>query len=134
MHEPVRINDGSAAVTGLLLGLNLPAALPNMPYMLAIVVPIIGSLFAIIVVKQLFGGIGNNFMNPALAARAFLIISFAEHMTTWPEVDTVASATILGSLKEGGVVDQSVFEAFIGTVSGSIGEVSALAILIGGYT
>ncbi len=132
MHEPVRINDGSAAVTGLLLGLNLPAALPNMPYMLAIVVPIIGSLFAIIVVKQLFGGIGNNFMNPALAARAFLIISFAEHMTTWPEVDTVASATILGSLKEGGVVDQSVFEAFIGTVSGSIGEVSALAILIGG--
>ncbi|MBN2221580.1 MAG: RnfABCDGE type electron transport complex subunit D [Vallitaleaceae bacterium] len=130
--QPNLIKDYSAVVTGLLLGLNLPASLEIAPPSVAIVVPVIGSFFAIIIVKQLFGGIGNNFMNPALAARAFLIVSFAEHMTTWPKVDTVASATILASLKEGGEVSQSVMDAFIGTVSGSIGEVSALAILIGG--
>ncbi len=132
MNEPSHIQDGSAAVTGLLIGLNLPAVLPELPYLQAIFVPIIGSFFAIIVVKQLFGGIGHNFMNPALAGRAFLIVSFAPYMSTWPTVDTTSSATVLGALKSGAVVEQSVFEAFIGTVSGSIGEISALALIIGG--
>jgi electron transport complex protein RnfD len=148
----VRISDYSAAVTGLLLGLNLPAALPQLPnaangttmvsFLVPFAVPILGSMFAIIVVKQLFGGIGNNFMNPALAARAFLIVSFADHMTTWPKVtpvfaklssaDAVSGATVLGMIKEGYDITPSVLDTFIGTVSGSIGEISALAILIGG--
>jgi len=146
----VRINDYSAAVTGLLLGLNLPAMLPVLPnaadeitlvsFFVPFAVPILGSMFAIIVVKQLFGGIGNNFMNPALGARAFLIVSFADHMTTWPAirpvfapvVDTVSSATILGLLKSGEAVQPSVLDAFVGTISGSIGEISALALIIGG--
>ncbi len=126
------INDYSAAVTGLLLGLNLPAFLPKLPYLMGIAVPVIGSFFAIIVIKQLFGGLGYNFMNPALGARVFLLVSFAQHMTTWPQVDAVSSATVLGALKEGGEVTQTVLDTFLGTVSGSIGEVSALAILIGG--
>lgn len=148
----VMIHDYSAAVTGLLLGLNLPAALPILPnavdgttmvsFLVPFAVPILGSLFAIIVVKQLFGGIGNNFMNPALGARAFLIVSFADHMTTWPIVtpvfakimgaDAVSGATVLGMLKEGYEIQPSVLDTFIGTVSGSIGEISALALLIGG--
>lgn len=154
----VRINDYSAAVTGLLLGLNLPAMLPVLPnaaeeitlvsFFVPFAVPILGSMFAIIVVKQLFGGIGNNFMNPALGARAFLIVSFADHMTSWPiikplwpktsqvlssaSVDTVSGATILGLLKGDGYVEASVLDAFVGTISGSIGEISALALIIGG--
>ncbi len=145
------IHDHSAAVTGLLLGLNLPAALPMLPdaakeitmvnFLLPFAVPILGSAFAIIVVKQLFGGIGNNFMNPALAARAFLIVSFADHMTTWKNiepvfsssVDVVSGATIMGMIKNGGlVIGPSVLDAFVGTIGGSIGEISALAIIIGG--
>lgn len=144
------INDYSAAVTGLLLGLNLPAMLPIFPgmtnytqptdFLLPIGIPIIGSFFAIVFVKQLFGGIGFNFMNPALAARAFLLVSFAKEMATWPavaprfsgSVDAVGGATILGALKEGGPIGASVMDAFVGTIPGSIGEISALALLIGG--
>jgi electron transport complex protein RnfD len=147
----VRINDYSSAVTGLLLGLNLPALLPVLPnaangttmvdFLVPFAIPILGSMFAIIVVKQLFGGLGNNFMNPALGARAFLIVSFANQMTTWPivkavwpvsGVDTVSSATILGLLKHDKPINASVLDAFVGTISGSIGEISALALIIGG--
>lgn len=154
----VRINDYSAAVTGLLLGLNLPAILPVLPnaanettlvnFFVPFAVPILGSMFAIIVVKQLFGGIGNNFMNPALGARAFLIVSFADHMTTWPTIepvwpnsleavsaaslDAISGATILGSIKGEAFIYPSVLDAFVGTISGSIGEISALALIIGG--
>lgn len=121
MHKKVMIYDLSAAVTGLLLALNMPSTLP-----LGMV--IIGSFFAIIVVKQLFGGLGQNFMNPALAARCFLLISFAGRMTTFT-YDGVTGATPLALLKAGENVD--VFRMFLGTTAGTIGETSTLAILIG---
>ncbi len=114
--------DLSAAVTGLLLALNLP---PEVPYWM----PVLGSFFAIIVVKQLFGGLGQNFMNPALAARCFLLISFTGRMTTFT-YDAVTTATPLANLKAGEAVD--VLSMFLGTTAGTIGETSALALLIGG--
>ena len=114
--------DLSAAVTGLLLALNLP---PVVPYWM----PVLGSFFAIIVVKQLFGGLGQNFMNPALAARCFLLISFTGRMTTFT-YDAVTTATPLANLKAGEAVD--VLSMFLGTTAGTIGETSALALLIGG--
>lgn len=124
------ISDLSAVVTGLLLALNLP---PELPLWMAI----IGSLFAIVIVKQLFGGIGQNFLNPALAARAFLIISYGTKMTTWTQpsmntvVDAVSFATPLGALKEGGQLPELI-DMFIGRTGGSMGETSALALIIGG--
>lgn len=121
MHKKIRIADLSAAVTGLLLALNVPATLP-----LGMV--ILGSFFAIIVVKQLFGGIGQNFMNPALGARCFLLISFAGRMNTFV-YDGVTSATPLALVKAGEKVD--VLRMFLGTTAGTIGETSTLAILIG---
>lgn len=116
------VKDLSAVVTGLLLALNLP---PDLPIWMAI----LGAVFAIIVVKQIFGGIGQNFMNPALAARAFLLISFAGKMTSYT-LDGVTGATPLAILKSGGSVD--VMDMFIGNISGTIGETSAIALLIGG--
>lgn len=121
MHQKVRIGDLSAVVTGLLLALNVPSTLP-----LGMV--IIGSFFAIIVVKQLFGGLGQNFMNPALGARCFLLISFAGRMTTFT-YDGMTGATPLALLKSGEQVD--VLSMFLGTTAGTIGETSTLAILIG---
>ncbi|VDN45951.1 Na(+)-translocating ferredoxin:NAD(+) oxidoreductase complex subunit D [Petrocella atlantisensis] len=117
--------DLSAAVTGLLLALNLPSSIPWW-------VSVMGSFFAIIIVKQLFGGLGQNFMNPALAARAFLLISFTGLMTTWGIVDGVSAATPLGIIKEGGQMMPSLLDTFIGTIPGSLGETSALALIIGG--
>ena len=130
MHKPVTIGDFSAVVTGLLLALNLPPTLP-------LWMGALGSVFAIIVVKQLFGGLGQNFMNPALAARCFLLISFTGRMTdfavpdgAWGNiVDTVSGATPLAAMKSGETVD--LLSLFIGNVQGTIGETSALAILIG---
>ena len=133
MHKKITIKDFSAAVTGLLLALNLP---PTAPIWLGI----IGSVFAILVVKQLFGGLGQNFMNPALAGRCFLMISFAGKMTDFAVsdsfrgvVDTVSGATPLAALKQNGFTDSSVsvLHMFIGDIQGTIGETSALAILIG---
>lgn len=121
MHKKVTICDLSAAVTGLLLALNLSSTLP-----LGMV--IIGSFFAIIVVKQLFGGLGQNFMNPALAARCFLLISFAGRMTTFT-YDGITGATPLALVKAGESVD--VLSMFLGTTAGTIGETSTIAILIG---
>ncbi|MGN0160747.1 MAG: RnfABCDGE type electron transport complex subunit D [Lachnospiraceae bacterium] len=121
MHKKVCVADLSAAVTGLLLALNLPSTLP-----LGMV--IIGSFFAIIVVKQLFGGLGQNFMNPALGARCFLLISFAGRMTNFV-YDGVTGATPLALVKAGENVD--VWRMFLGTTAGTIGETSTLAILIG---
>ena len=127
------VGDLSAVLTGVLLAFNLPAGLP---YWIAIV----GSFAAIVVVKQLFGGIGQNLVNPAVTARIFLFIAFATEMTTWPTargaagVDAVTSATPLGELSHGGMnaVTASNWDLFIGNVGGCIGEVSALALLIGG--
>ena len=123
MHLPITVNDYSALVTGLLLGMNLPS---TVPYWL----PVVGSAFAIIIVKQLFGGIGQNFMNPALAGRCFLLIAFAGLMTNFPSVDAVSTATPLAVLKNGGT--QSLSDMFFGFTSGTIGEVSALLLLAGG--
>lgn len=121
MRKPVTVNDGSAVVTGLLLALNLPASVP-------LWIPLMGSAFAIIIVKQLFGGIGQNFMNPALAARCFLVISFSKIMTTY-SLDSVSGATPLQQLKDGAEVRVS--DMFLGNIDGVIGEVSVIAILIG---
>lgn len=120
-NQKVTIMDGSALVTGLLLGLCLP---PKVPLWL----PALGSLFAIVFVKQFFGGLGQNFMNPALAARCFLLISFSGLMGDYV-VDSVSGATPLSMLREGKSID--IPAAFLGYVDGCIGEVSALALLIG---
>ncbi len=127
LKRPSTVADFSAVVTGLLLAMNLPVTIPL--WMAAI-----GSVFAIIVVKQFFGGIGHNFMNPALAARAFLLTSWAQAMTTWqqPFSDAVSSATPLAIMK-GGLAEPlpSYLEMFLGNTAGCIGEVSTLAILLG---
>ena len=121
-RRPVTIDDGSAAVTGLLLALTLPAGTPWY-------VPVLGSVFAICIAKQVFGGLGDNFVNPALAGRAFLLASFPAAMTTYPLVaDAVTSATPLSSEFAGSV---DYLQAFIGRIGGCIGEVSTLALLIG---
>ena len=131
MHKKNTITDFSAVVTGLLLALNMPASIP-------IWMPVLGSAFAIIVVKQLFGGLGQNFMNPALAARCFLLIAYTGPMTNFVTsngfLDAYSGATPLALLKPGaestGVV--SLAKMFIGTTGGVIGETSAICLLLGG--
>ena len=120
--KPITIFDYSAVVTGLILAVNLPATV-------AWWIPVIGSVFAIIAVKMLFGGLGQNFMNPALAARCFLLISFTGRMSDF-SIDGVSSATPLAVLKSGESVD--LLSTFLGLHGGCIGEVSALAVLVGG--
>lgn len=121
MHKKITIDDFSAVVTGLLLGLNLPSTAPWW-------MCVLGSVFAIIIVKQLFGGLGQNFMNPALGARCFLLISFTGRMTTFT-FDGVAMATPLARLKAGEAVDT--MDMLLGRIPGTIGETSVIAILIG---
>jgi len=134
------VYDLSAAVTGLLLGMNLPATVP-------FYVAVIGSFIAIVVVKQLFGGIGQNFANPAIAARIVLLLSFANSMTEWAvpfsyrnNLDTVTGATPLGSewlsYTDGGTAYKmapfTLGEMFLGKTGGCIGETCAAALLLGG--
>ncbi len=145
MKKNSTIHDLSAVVTGLLLGMNLPAL---MPYNQLWWIGIIGSFFAIVIVKQLFGGLGQNFMNPALAARAFLLISFAGIMTTWlpnkdvavpvmkylkaaSETDVISSATPLSMMINGDALPP-LKDVFFGTTLGTLGETSALLLLVGG--
>lgn len=125
MHQKVTVMDLSAAVTGLLIALNIPSTL-NIGF------EIIGCVFAIIIVKQLFGGLGQNFMNPALAARCFLLIAFTGPMTNFV-TDTFTGATPLAILKPGSEVEGSVelLDMFIGTHAGVIGETSVICLLIG---
>jgi len=127
MHKKITVSDGSAAVTGLLLALNLPPSVP-------LYIPIIGSVFAIAIVKECFGGVGFNFVNPALAARAFLVASWPTAMTSWTmPVDAVSTATPLAAIKVAGAgVPSPYLDMFLGNVGGCIGETSALALLIGG--
>lgn len=120
-HRPTTINDFSAAVTGLLLALNLPPTLP-------IWMGVLGAVFAIVIVKQLFGGLGQNFMNPALGARCFLLISFTGRMTYFV-YDGVTGATPLAELKAGQAVDT--MSMLIGNIRGTIGETSVIAIMLG---
>ena len=127
--KPVTINDLSAVVTGLLLAMNLPASAP-------VWVAIVGSAFAIIFAKQLFGGLGQNFITPALAGRAFLLASYPTEMTTWVvpnglAADAATYATPLAQLKNG-ALDASLKQLVMGQVGGTIGETCAIALIIGG--
>lgn len=121
MRRPVTIKDLSAVVTGLLLALNLPPTLP-------LWMGALGSVFAVIVVKQVFGGLGQNFMNPALGARCFLLISFTGQMTHFV-YDGVTGPTPLANLKAGETVNT--MNMLLGNISGTIGETSVIAIMIG---
>jgi electron transport complex protein RnfD len=140
LKQKVMVSDGSAVLTGLLLGLNLPPVVP-------FYIPLVGSAVAIVITKQLFGGLGYNVFNPALVGRAFLLISFPKLMTIWKEptaafvqLDAKTTATPLGILKLDGM--DKLIEVFgdkmnlytqllVGHRAGSIGETSAVAILIG---
>ena len=121
MHKPVTVGDLSAVVTGLLLGMNLPSTVPWW-------IPVLGGIFAIIMVKQIFGGLGQNFMNPALGGRCFLVISFPALMTNFI-TDTYTGATPLANLKNG--MEVNVMDMLIGRTGGTIGETSMLCIAIG---
>ncbi len=121
MHKKVTIGDFSAVVTGLLLALNLPSTAPWW-------IGVIGGIFAILVVKMLFGGLGQNFMNPALGARCFLLISYTSIMCNF-ECDAYSGATPLASLKAGESVN--ILDMVIGKTGGTIGETSMIAIVIG---
>lgn len=132
MKKKITISDCSAIVTGILLALNLP---PSIPLWIAVV----GGFLAIVVIKQLFGGIGQNFMNPALGARVILMLSWTQQMTNWsnpatPDVNSIA--TPLAVLKKGHEIVQTVqpdyVQFFLGHAVGSIGETSIFALLIGG--
>ncbi|MBQ6174786.1 MAG: RnfABCDGE type electron transport complex subunit D [Clostridia bacterium] len=139
MNQRVTAGDWSAVVTGLLLAYNIPANAP-------IWIPIVGSVFAILIVKQLFGGIGSNFMNPALTARAVLFVSWSSIMTAYPNtvfmtggVDTVSSATPLAALgkvftgAEGAsLADVGLADLFLGNCAGVLGETCKLALILGG--
>ncbi len=138
LHRPITIKDLSAAVTGVLLAMNLPVTVP-------LWMPVVGALFAIVVVKQLFGGIGKNFVNPALSARVFLF-SWASEMSTFSvpgarinsfapvldKADIIAGATPLASLGAGKLPETNLFDMLIGNVGGCIGEVSSLLLIAGG--
>ena len=121
MKKPVTICDFSAVVTGLLLALNLPSGAPWW-------IGVIGGVFAILIVKMLFGGLGQNFMNPALGARCFLMLSFTSIMTNF-DCDAYTGATPLALVKAGEPVD--IFNMVIGKTAGTIGETSMIAIVIG---
>ncbi|MBE6700584.1 MAG: RnfABCDGE type electron transport complex subunit D [Ruminococcaceae bacterium] len=138
VKKPCTVGDMSAVVSGMLLAFNLPATIP-------LWIPVIGALFAMVIVKGIFGGIGKNIMNPVLAARVFLFASWPGHMTNYSEplvrlsffdkiteADAVSSATSLTVLKGGELPDVSVFDMFIGNMAGCIGEISALLIIAGG--
>jgi electron transport complex protein RnfD len=143
LKTDVTIGDGSALITGILLAFNLPAGLP-------VWMVVVGSLVAIGIAKLSFGGIGYNIFNPALVGRVFLLVSFPVQMTLWPTavenntslVDAVTGATTLGLIKEGVQFGEtmtslsasipSVQSMFLGMTSGSIGEMSALALILGG--
>ena len=121
VHKKQTINDLSAVVTGLLLALNLPATLPWWE-------AVLGGVFAIVVVKCMFGGLGQNFMSPALGARCFLLIAFAANMTNFT-IDSYTGATPLAAMRNGDPVNT--MDMLIGRTAGTIGETSAIAILIG---
>ncbi len=128
-RQKVSINDFSAVVTGLLLAYNLPATAPWW-------LPVVGGVIAIILVKQLFGGIGSNFMNPALTSRAILFVSWSSLMSTYPQtrfvVDATSTATPLATLNGGTVGNISFLDLLLGNCGGVLGETCKLAIIVGG--
>ena len=132
MKKEPTLCDGSAILTGVLLAFNVPSNLP-------IWIILIGALAAIGIGKMSFGGLGNNIFNPALVGRVFLLISFPAQMTTWPVpdvfpmiyTDAETGATILSSLHEGGAPLPAMVDMLIGRIGGSLGEISAIALLLG---
>lgn len=130
LHRKNTILDLSAVVTGVLLWMNLPASVP-------LWLPAMGSFFAIVVIKQLFGGIGKNFLNPALGARVFLFLSWSDKMASFPapkwlSADAVAGATPLAALRAAGATDVAPLDLFLGKCAGCMGEISAVCLLAGG--
>ena len=132
MKREQTVGDLSAIVTGMLLAFNLPANINPL-------ITAFGGVIAIVVAKQIFGGLGQNFVNPALTARIVLMVSFPVHMTTWAtpffytgSVDAMTTATPLGIIAEGSGTMPSYLDMFLGNIGGSMGETSALAILLGG--
>ncbi len=135
--KKLTITDGSAAVTGLLVGMNMPPAMP-------LHIPILSTLFAILIVKWTFGGLGKNWANPAIAGRVFAFLSYSKEMTTWEAprfpwteyqfvVDSTTTATPLSYIKNGEIFPYSISpltDAFLGLTSGSIGEISALLLIV----
>lgn len=126
LKRPITISDGSAAVTGLLLGLTLP---PEAPWY----VPVFGAVFAIFVAKQVFGGLGDNFVNPALAGRAFLLACWPVEMTSYPNPFAVDALTSATPLADAGFAQSAAAlqNAYLGLVPGTIGETCKLALLLG---
>ncbi|MBR3403079.1 MAG: RnfABCDGE type electron transport complex subunit D [Parasporobacterium sp.] len=126
MHQKVTVGDLTAVVTGILLAYNLPVGIP-------IWQALIGCIVAIIGIKQLFGGVGKNFVNPAITARIVMFLAFSVSMTTWVFPDAVSSATPLGLISTG-ATDQlpSLLQMFLGVRGGCLGETSVLALLLGG--
>lgn len=132
MKQPATVWDGSAILTGALLAFNLPSNLP-------VWIILLGALFAIGVGKMAFGGLGNNIFNPALAGRVFLLLSFPAQMTMWPVPDSLpmtytdgqTGATVLSLLNEGTAQLPSYLDLLYGKIGGSLGEVSAIALLLG---
>ena len=126
VHKKNSLPDLSAVVTGLLLALNLPAGLPWWE-------AVIGSVFAIVIVKMLFGGLGQNFMNPALGGRCFLLIAFAADMTNFSSAkfEAYSGATPLGMIRNEGLSSVNIMDMLTGKIPGTIGETSVIAILIG---
>ncbi|MEA5040367.1 MAG: RnfABCDGE type electron transport complex subunit D [Clostridiaceae bacterium] len=135
LRKPITVSDGSAAVTGVLMAFCLPVTVPYW-------VVLIGAAFSIVIVKQLYGGIGKNFINPALGGRAFLMASWPVLMTVWVKVrtalplfstpDVVSFATPLSALKQGALPAVSLSDMALGMIGGCMGETSALALLVGG--
>ena len=127
--EKTTVGDWSAVVTGLLLAYNLPAGAP-------IWLAVVGGVIAIVLVKQMFGGIGSNFMNPALTARAILFVSWSSLMSTYPQttfaLDATSSATPLALMGAGSVTDVNLWNLMIGNCGGVLGETCKLAIIAGG--
>ncbi len=121
----ITVLDGSAVVTGLLLAMTLPVTVPLWQV-------VVGDFFAIIVIKALFGGLGQNIFNPALAARAFMMLIYPVGLTRYPDLDGVTSATPLHHMVMPALPEQSLLDMFLGRCPGSIGEISALALIIGG--
>jgi electron transport complex protein RnfD len=120
------VKDLSAVVTGLLIGMNMPPEVP-------LFVPVLGSVFGIIVVKQLFGGIGQNFANPAITARIIMMTAFSGAMTSWVFPDAVSTATPLAAMAKGDIASvPSYLNLFLGYHGGCLGETCALALLLGG--
>lgn len=128
-HQKVTIGDWSAVVTGILLAYNIPATAPWW-------IPVFGSFIAIVLVKQMFGGIGSNFMNPALTARAILFLSFSGIMASYPQtrfaVDALSTATPLATIAEEGASSVSLMALLVGNCGGVLGETCKLAIIAGG--